>query len=273
MTPSVRIAAVLLSLSAFGQQATSTGFNRPPAGVDEALRSRIQQYYELESQGKFRQAEAFVCEESRDRYYTMEKRRWTSVEPGQIVYEDGFTRARATVVLGTEMVTFTGAIPVRAPLPSLWRLENGEWCRHIPDPAKEGLRTPFGVMKAGPQDGPRVPGGPPSMGAVQIPTSAEELQTMVKVSRTEVILPVTGGSAEVEISSAMPGQVQLRLHAPEIPGFEASVSPAAITAGARATLKLSYRPTSGAATPGECIVRIVAEPIATEKQVRVLFRQ
>ncbi len=149
-----RLLAIVFSCaSALAQQTSSSGFNRPPAGVDEALRERVRQFYELEQQGRFRQAESLVCEDSKDRYYDMEKRRWTSVELIQITYEDNFTRARAALALGTEMATFAGPLAVKAPLTSLWRLEQGAWCRYFPDPQKEGYRTPFGIMKPSPSSG------------------------------------------------------------------------------------------------------------------------
>lgn len=124
----MRFLAILLTAffalpgASFGQAAGSSGFNRPPAGVDEALRARILEFYRLEQEGRFRQAEGLVCEESRDRYYDMEKRRWTSVELIQTLYEDNFTKARATMALGTTMNTFSGPLPVKAPLTSLLSL-------------------------------------------------------------------------------------------------------------------------------------------------------
>jgi hypothetical protein len=265
-------ALFLLPFPLFPQTATSSGFNRPPAGVDEALRERIRQFYELEQQGRFRQAEALVCEESRDRYYDMEKRRWTSVELIDIVYENNFTRARAGMALGTQMNTFSGPIPVKAPLTSLWRLEQNTWCRYIPEPSRDGIVTPFGTMRPAPADG-APSAATPFQSAPRMPASAEELQAMVKLSRSTVALPVSGGAEEVEIHNAMPGQVEIRLVTPAVAGLEASLSSAVIKAGDKAILKLTYTPPAQGAPPPNCTVRVVAEPIGTEKFVRVEFRR
>ncbi|MGC8758451.1 MAG: hypothetical protein ACP5UT_03060 [Bryobacteraceae bacterium] len=270
---STALTAALMCLSAAGGQATSsTGFNRPPAGVDEALRARIEQFYGLEQQGKFRQAEALVCEESRDRYYDMEKRRWTSIQLLSIVYEENFTRARASVALGTTMSTLSGPIPVTAPLSSLWRQEGGEWCRYIPDPAKDGVATPFGTMRSAPAAGNSAASSL-LPAPVRMPASAEELHAMVRLSRESVTLPLSGGTEEVEIHNAMPGTVELRLVAPTVKGLEASLSSPSIPAGGKSTLKLSWSPPEGAAPPPQCTVRVVAEPIGAEKYVRIEFRR
>ncbi len=48
---------------------------KAPPKVEEALRTRIGQFYTLFQQGKFRQAEAFVAEDSKDAFYGMTKSR------------------------------------------------------------------------------------------------------------------------------------------------------------------------------------------------------
>lgn len=266
--------AILLACAwADAQQASSTGFNRPPAGVDEALRERVRQFYDLEQQGRFRQAEALVCEDSKDRYYDMEKRRWTSVELIQITYEENFTRARASLALGTEMATFAGPLAVKAPLTSLWRLENGEWCRYFPDPAKEGYRTPFGIMKPSPPSASGSGASANPLAALsQMPKSAGEVMALVKLSRTSVSLPASGGAEEVEISNGMPGGLNLRLLPPLIEGFEAALSSDVVPGHGKAVLRLSYRPKEGKTPPPQTSLKVIAEPLGAEKVIQIYFQ-
>ncbi|MCS7043671.1 MAG: hypothetical protein NZR01_12865 [Bryobacteraceae bacterium] len=264
------LSAFLLCLPAAARQATSTGFNRPPAGVDEALRARVQQFYDLEQQGRFRLAEQMVCEDSRDRYYDMEKRRWTSFELIQISYEENFTRARVAAALGTEMATLTGAIPVKAPITTLWRLENNTWCRYFPDPQKEGYRTPFGIMKPS-QPGSSSQGGNPMQTVGHMPRTAEDVMAMFEVSRSLVTLPGKGGTEEVELQNRMASGLSVTIHPPLIDGFEAAVSPQTIPANGKAVLRLVYRPKEGNAPPPRAVVRLIAEPIGAEKIIEVNF--
>jgi hypothetical protein len=47
----------------------------PPPEIEEALRSRITQFYDLFQEGKFRESEQFVAEDSRESYYSVQKGR------------------------------------------------------------------------------------------------------------------------------------------------------------------------------------------------------
>src|SRR5262252_4422911 len=73
-------------------------FNRPPADVDKALRVRITEFYQDHVDGKFRQAEALVAEDTKDFFYSANKPKYLSFEIQRIDYSDGFTRAKATVL-------------------------------------------------------------------------------------------------------------------------------------------------------------------------------
>lgn len=250
-----------------GQAAGGSGFNRPPAGVDEALRARVLEFYRLEQEGRFRQAEGLVCEESRDRYYDMEKRRWTSVELIQTLYEDNFTKARASMALGTTMNTFSGPLPVKAPLTSLWHLEKGKWCRYIPEPSRDGVASPFGIMR------PAAPGGKPQTpfaGAPPVPQDPGQLNAMVRLSKTSVTLPAGGGSESVEIFNGMPGRIELRLACPDVVGLTCELSTDSVARQGKAALVLKY--SGGQAPPAPAEVRLLVEPLGTRKHVRVHFQ-
>lgn len=265
------LASLSLALgSAAGQATGGAGFNRPPAGVDEALREKILEFYKLEQAGRFRQAEGLVCEDSKDRYYDMEKRRWTSVEIIQTQYEEGFTRARATVALGTTLTTLGRPLPVKAPLTSLWNFEKGAWCRYIPEPSKDGIATPFGTMK--PASGENDPANPFGGGAPVMPTSPEQVEALVKISRTLVSLPVTGGTEKVEIFNGMPGSVEIKVFCPGIIGLECEAPEAQIPKGGKGELVLKFTPHPDKFRPPVADVRLVAEPIGVTKIVRIQFR-
>ncbi len=255
---------------AFGQAAGGTGFNRPPAGVDEALRARVLEFYNLEQEGRFRQAESLVCEESRDRYYDMEKRRWTSVELIQTLYEEGFTKARATMALGTTMNTFSGPIPVKAPLTSLWHFEKGAWCRYIPEPSRDGVASPFGIMKSSPgQPGTPTPFGG---GAPPVPADPKELESMVRLTRTSVSLPSSGGTETVEILNGMPGRIEVRMACPGVAGLECKLSSDSLPKSGKATLTLAFTPGKGE-PPSSAEVHLVFEPLGARKTVRLNFQR
>lgn len=261
------VALFLFPSAAPGQATGGAGFDRPPAGVDEALRARILEFYKLEQEGRFRQAEGLVCEESRDRYYDMEKRRWTSVELIQTLYEENFTKARATMALGTTMNTFGGPLPVKAPLTSLWHLEKGLWCRYIPEPSRDGVASPFGIMRPGPPgDKPQSP----FAGAPAAPQDPRQLEEMVRLSKSSVVLPAAGGSETVEILNGMPGRVELQMACPEVAGLTCELSSNKVARQGKATLTLKY--SGGQAPPSPAEVRLLVEPLGAWKYVRVQFQ-
>jgi hypothetical protein len=263
-------AAALSLLPAFGQAVGGTGFNRAPAGVDEALRARVLEFYGLEQAGRFRQAEGLVCQESKDRYYDMEKRRWTSVEIIQTSYEEDFKKARATVALGTTLSTFSGPVPVKAPMTSLWNLENGAWCRYIPEPSRDGVPSPFGTMKpASGAEGSTSPfaGGPPPL-----PADQKQLEAMVRLSKTEVALSPGGGTETVEVHNGMPGNVELKVICPGVVGLQCELSAAAVPTNGRASLVLKFSPLPDKYRPPMADVRLVVEPLGFTKTIRVRFQ-
>src|SRR5215472_12205106 len=101
-------------------------FNRPPADVDQALRARIQEFYQLHVKGDFRHAEELVAEDTKDFYYSHNKPKYLSAEISRIEYSDRFTKAKATV-LCEQYVMLPGFTdkPIKVPTPSTWKLIDG----------------------------------------------------------------------------------------------------------------------------------------------------
>ena len=67
-----------------------------PPEVEAALRARVEQFYQLEIDKKFRQAEAFVAEDTKDDYYNGSKPAIKASSIQKIEWSDNNTRARVT---------------------------------------------------------------------------------------------------------------------------------------------------------------------------------
>src|SRR5580692_1418161 len=67
------------------------------AEVEAALRARVEQYYQLQVDKKFRQAEAMVAEDSKDDYYNRAKQDIKSFSIQQIEFRRDNSRARVTL--------------------------------------------------------------------------------------------------------------------------------------------------------------------------------
>src|SRR5450759_4659419 len=119
--------ALPLMWSNLTAQTLASRLNKPPAGVEEALRARVTRFFALQSEGKFRQGESFVCEDSKDAYYDSFKSKWTSVAVISMTWEDSFQTGKVLMSLGTEMKTLGGTIPAKYPMTTIWKVQNDNW--------------------------------------------------------------------------------------------------------------------------------------------------
>lgn len=235
-------------------------FNRPPADVDEALRARIKQFYDLHIKGDFRKAEALVAEDTKDYFYSHNKPKYLSCEIKKIDYLDKFTKAAAVVtcVQNIAVPGFSGTFPV--PEPSAWKIDDGKWCWYI-DPANIG-RSPFGKMTPGP-DTPIANGKPISI--TNVPNTPDFLFTQVKLDKKEVSLK-PGESATATISNGAPGLMTLTIPAP-LPGIEATLDKTSLQSGEKAELTVKAGENAKAG-----VLNLRVEPIGQILAIKILVK-
>jgi hypothetical protein len=249
-------------------QSAAEAFQKAPAGVEDALRERVTAFYSLHKEGKFRQAEAMVCEESRDTYYDSDKRRWTSVEIIRVTFEKDFQAAKVLVALGTEMSQRGTRVPAIFPFNGTWRLEGGKWCHYLPPPSKGETVTPFGIMKQteGGKGQAAIPAMPPSpqAAAAQILSSIRFSKRQLKVKGYEP------SSDELEIFNGLPGALQLGVYGAGRPGLNWQLTAGTLKSGERAQLKLTYNPPDKSPKAG-MEIKVVLEPLGVEVPIEILF--
>src|SRR5687768_10225089 len=105
-----------------------TIFDKAPPDIDNALRSRVGQFYQAHVDRRLRLADAVVAEDSKDAFFEMEKTAYLNWEIGAINYSDNFTKAK--VIVGCEMIWASprlGKIQIKRPLVSLWKMVDGQW--------------------------------------------------------------------------------------------------------------------------------------------------
>jgi hypothetical protein len=213
---------------------------KPPAGVDEALRARITEFYQYHVTDEFRKAEKLVAEESQDIYYVASKPHYLGFEIKNITYSDNFTKAKVNVLCDQYFhgLGFEGK-PVKAPSTSTWKVVDGKWFWYVdPDELAKG---PFGKMaNAGSKPGAGAPVEPP-----KIPTSFEFVLDKVKFEKPFLVLK-PGETQTVKISSDSPGTVTLVL-AQVLPGIETTIDKPSLKTGEKAvvTLKAGDNPNAG----------------------------
>jgi hypothetical protein len=207
----------------------------PATEAENALRERVKQFYQLQVDKKYRQAEAFIADDTKDDYYVARKPdlKGFSVEKIELL-KDG---AQAKVLIKAKVVVLmpgAGAQIFDMPTPTYWKLENNEWRWYIP--AEMKTATPFGKMKTG-ESGPdtlsmkgAAPGGisNPNLGA---------LQGSIKADKSEVTLSAETPDSAVTISNELPGPVDLRIdpHVQIIQGLEFKLDKTHLEQGEKTT--------------------------------------
>lgn len=239
--------ALLVCVSACFAQTPADLFNKPPADVDRALRARISEFYQDHVDGKFRQADALVAEDTKDFYFQSNKPKYLSFEIQRIEYSEGFTRAKATI-LCEQYVMMPGFSdkPLKVPTPSTWKLVDGQWYWYVD---QDALReTPFGKMTPGPFG----PGGAPSrLPAIPNGKDMAFILSQVKADKPAVSLK-QGEPQQVTLTNSAQGSVTISLTG-TVPGVDIKLDRMNLGAGEKAVVTLQA---GNNAKPGVLSLRV-----------------
>lgn len=231
------------------------------AEAEAALRAKAEQFFQLQVEKKFRQAESLVAEDSKDDYYNGNKYDIKGFKIDKIEWHDGNSRAVVTIKAKiTVMIPGLGPTPFDAPSNSLWKLENGQWVWYVDKVA--AAKTPFGEFHEG-QDRGTTPSAPPDMTGKAPDLSI--LRASVKIDRDSVELTADGSRQTVTVSNQLPGGVDLELRSNRIPEVSAELEKKHLEAGEKAVI--SFRASSGSGHAG--VVSLIVSPISAQLDIHV----
>jgi len=234
-----RIALLAVSATALLAQNTPQPAPKPPAGVDEALRARITEFYQYHVNEEYRKAEKLVAEDSQDIYYIHNKPHYLSFQISNIEYLDHFTKAKARVLCEqyVAVLGFEGR-PMKTPSTSTWKLVNGQWFWYV-DP-EELSRGPMGRMA---NAGSKATGASPV--PTSIPTTPDFALNQVKLDKRLVVLKPEE-TQQLTITNTAPGEMRLSL-TQTLPGIEVTIDHPVLQTGEKAivTLKANDNPHIG----------------------------
>lgn len=245
-------------------------FSKAPPDVDAALRAKVNEFYGLHTQSKFRAAEKLVCEDSKDAYFDSMKRTYTSFEIIRVNYQPGFQSASVVTKLEGDFLTGRANMVSFMPMTSFWKVEGGSWCYHIPPTPKE-VRTPFGVSKgSGGGADPAALGTAAALAADPKGVLAQ-IQQQVKVSRSEMKLKSHEPSSdEIEIQNGTAGPLELSVSSHEYAGLKISLLPKTVPPGQRGVVRLEYQPKD--TTPKDSYsFTLSIQPVNRQMRIRVYF--
>jgi len=285
----LRLSTLVLFAAVLQAQPAKNSADSPaPPEVDQALRARVTAFLNYHITGEFRKAEALVAEDTKDDFYIRAKPRYMGCKGiARIRYSENYTKAYVTAVcvmpvliqptdneLQDDGTPYVPTGPPTVPIPSTWKLENGQWCWYIDK--EMDRKTPFGTLPPAPTGVPMPPGAvlpmvnlppgmtapvpPPAAGAppagtaddagiraaiqaVHIPVTAaslgnvpEEALHHVKLEPAEVTLKV-GTAAKIKISNDA-DDLRLLMVLGQLAGIEAKLDSTKLGGGDSTNLNL-----------------------------------
>jgi hypothetical protein len=234
-----RAALFFLVLTTAVVAAQENPFPNAPPEEEAALKERVNGFYSTFQQGQFREAEAYVAEESREVYYNAPKTRVFSYEIRSIEFNPDLNEA--SVLVGAETLSPLSGQPLKQPLQSRWMRINGEWYMHLKAlEAGETYKTPAGDMHFDPgkgSDGAR----PPNFKSPNLAS----MQTAYQVS-TRNLKFSTGGTAPethvVKVKNKFQTALTIERLTRDFPGMEIQIESETISPDSEVTIAFTYHP-------------------------------
>ena len=262
---------------AFGQDPTPPADAKPvekipsekaPPELNDALMKRVSGFYQAHVDGKFRLADQFVAEESKDDFFVAPKQKFESFDIMKIGYFDDFKKAEVTVATkGTSMISGE-KMSTSMPMTTNWKLVDGVWFWYVA-PVTE-FNTPFGKMHfnsgAAKDNAARsaLPGDPAAL--------AKQILTSVKTDKEEIMLSsFEPAKAEFKVTNGMAGQISIKVEADGVPKeLTFKVDKEKLLAGEVATVTVAYKPANKVPKPS-AMMRVYVDPVNLVLPVKVLF--
>jgi hypothetical protein len=231
------------------------------AKAEKALRARAQEFFQLEADKKYRQAEAFVAEESRDDYYNGNKYNIKNFSIQKVELLSNKSAKVTIMAKVTLMMPQAGPMDFDAPATSNWKIEKGRWVLYI-DPATK-FQTPFGTLKPGQASGNP---GPLNMAGKAPPVAA--LQESVTIDRKSLALRPGAPPETVTISNGLPGGVDLEVQSAPVSGLSWELEKKHLEAGEKTNLRFQAKGEG----ERQGVVHLLVSPTAAQLDITVSIK-
>jgi hypothetical protein len=266
-----RAAFILLPLVALAQGSGPT----PPPEVDEALRSRVTEFFQIHVDGKNpRKALDYVAEDTKDFYFAAQKMQLKSFKIEYIKYSADFTKAEVQTTaerrwrIRADLPESTSIVPMS----TTWKIEDGKWVWYR-DPTAEVWATPMGPstpLKTNPNEEKKMPDVSPAA----LEKAAKALLNQATVDKTSITFVTDkAASDQVVFHNGYPGSVRIDLgQGSRPPGLKVELNKNNVNAGEDAVLKIEYEPIDkGPKTP--VTIQLMLEPFNTRFAITVTFAE
>jgi hypothetical protein len=229
------------------------------AAAESALRTRVQQFFDLQVAKKYRAAEPFVAADSQDVYYNGDRYNIRGFSIQRVEMLENNRQARVTINAKVSFVA-PGVPPMEleTPITSIWTVENDQWVWFVDQAA--GIQTPFGVIKPSTANG-----APPTAIVPGTVPDASTLQRSVTIDKTAITLSRDTSQQTATIFNQLPGPVDLALSSDEIAGVTTELEKNRLLPGEKTLIR--FRATGEGKGAGT--VHVMVSPIAVQLDIRV----
>jgi hypothetical protein len=258
--------------------------DQAPAPVDEALRARVEAFYQAHVDAKFRQADQFVEEDSKDAFFVAEKPHYKSFQISKIIYSENFTRATVVTACKNDIAFRGERMPVTMPITTHWKLDDGTWFWYFVPP--RDAQTPFGAMKLAPgqSDSPTpgsvIPRDP--LAAAREILSRET--SKVTLDRASVTVDQTRSSKqEIHLKNELPGPISVSVAGSSFLGLSIKPAKSEVGPGEEIAVMIAFSFEDPKIACKECLVNpgvrppvnatIRVEPSGQELPLKIIFTQ
>ena len=239
-----RIVSFAFCWAAFAQT------TEPSKEVEQALRTRVEAFYQASVTGKFKQALLLVTDDSVDHYLQKGSSKFDSCETVKITFASDLTSANVLEKCQGE-VRFRGLTQHPSfPITSRWKIVDGQWFWYWAEPTE--AVTPFGVSKitSDPTRGvtPQVPDGK---------KVATGMYDSIKLDRATVNLSTSRVSEDtIYLTNGLPGSISLSLPTLNQPGLRIEADKLDVDAGEKVGIVFKYDVNDPAIACMDCLKKL-----------------
>ncbi len=240
-------------------QTPSDVFDKAPPAIDEALRERVSAFYQAHVDGKFRQADQYVDEDSKDAFFAAEKPQYGGFQITKIAYSDDFTKATVITACKTELFFHGHKMPATMPAVTHWKIDNGQWFWYYFKPSETD--TPWGTMKSGPVDenssvAARIPSDPMA--------AARNILAKVVLDRSEVLVDQTKQSKqEIHLKNGLLGKISVLADPTGTPGLTIRPAKSEVAPGEEIAIVIEFNPDDPSVNCKDCLLHPGVKPPIT----------
>jgi len=256
-----------VSLCLANEKKEATTFRSAPPEVMDAVKARVVQFYTYFKEGKFRQAEDLVTEESKELFYNAPKKPLLGFEVSSIQFNENFEEAKVLVNVAT-MSPLMGSTPFKLPVGGKWIWVNDNWYLHMEGRKQE---SPFGKMQgaAGTTPGQGLTAGAFAGRGIK----PEMLQNMYGIDRREIHFSrESSGPVErsVILHNTGPARLEIEKQDADLPGLTIDTGEGQVKPGEQREIRFTYDPAVAQLT-GNRDIYFGVLPLMRKFSITVLF--